>query len=146
MIPKFGDITGNLPRGEHRATWDQVTKAFGFSARRQVLLGGLLRACYSLKAAGVTEVYLDGSFTTKKKNPGDFDGCYSASGVDPAKLDPVFLDLKPPRSAMKAKYLGEFLPAEMASSFLGPPYREFFQEDKNGRKKGIVVLDLATLP
>jgi hypothetical protein len=89
---------------------------------------------------------LDGSFTTKKKNPSDYDGCYSSHGVDPTKLDPVFRDLKPPRTAMKNKYLGELLPAEMASSFLGPPYRDFFQSDKNGRKKGIVVLDLATLP
>ena len=146
MIPAFGSLTGNLPRGEHRATWDEVVQALGFTESRKDLLSGLLAACKALKLAGVTELYLDGSFATKKKNPCDYDACYSIHGVDPAKLDPVLLDFKNSRMAMKQKYKGEIFPAEAAASFLGPPYREFFQKDKNGRKKGIVILDLGTLP
>jgi hypothetical protein len=146
MIPPFGSLTGNLPRGEHRATWVEVVQALGFTESRKELLSGLLAACKALKLAGVTELYLDGSFATKRKNPSDYDACYSIHGVDPAKLDPVLLDLKNPRTAMKKKYKGEIFPAEAAASLLGPPYKEFFQKDKNGRKKGIVFLDLGTLP
>jgi hypothetical protein len=106
----------------------------------------LLAACRALKLAGVKEVWLDGSFSTKKKKPSDYDGCYSMTGVDPDKLDPVFLKLRPPRDEMKKKYMGELLPAEFAADALRTPYSDYFQKDKNGRKKGIVVLDLATLP
>lgn len=146
MIPPFGGVTGYLPKGKHHATWDEVVQALGFTLERQALLVGLLAACRNLKAAGVTEVWIDGSFTTKKKKPGDYDGCYSMTGVDPDELDPVFLKLRSPRDEMKQKYKGELMPAEFAADALGTPYSEYFQTDRNGRKKGIVVLDLATLP
>jgi hypothetical protein len=146
MLPPFGALTGYLPKGQHRGTWDEVVIKLGFTAERQVLLVGLLAACHALKVAGVKEVWIDGSFSTKKKNPSDYDGCYSMTGVDPDKLDPVFLKLRPPRDEMKTKYKGELLPAEFAADTLGTPYSDYFQKDKNGRKKGIVILDLATLP
>jgi len=146
MIPQFGSLSGYLPKGKHHATWDEVVQALGFTPERVALLDGLLAACRNLKAAGVTEVWLDGSFTTKKKKPSDYDGCYSMTGVDPNTLDPVFLKMRPPRDEMKKKYKGELLPAEFAADALGTPYSEYFQSDKNGRKKGIVVLNLATLP
>jgi hypothetical protein len=146
MIPPFGDLSGYLPKGKHHASWSDVVQALGFTPERQALLEGLLAACRNLRAAGVKEVWLDGSFTTKKKKPGDFDGCYSMVGVDPDILDPVFFKLRPPRNEMKQKFKGELMPAERAADELGTPYSEYFQSDKNGRKKGIVVLDLATVP
>jgi hypothetical protein len=146
MIPSFGSVTGYLPHGQHRATWDELKAGLGFSPERQALLVGLLAACRALRLAGVKEVWIGGSFSTKKKKPNDYDGCYSMTGVDPDKLDPVFLKLRPPRDEMKKKYMGELLPAEFAADTLGSPYSDYFQKDKNGRKKGIVVLDLTTLP
>lgn len=146
MIPGFGGITGNLPKGEHPATWSDVESKLGFSVKRKELLVGLLAACQELKRAGAKTVYIDGSFATKKMNPGDYDGCYFAAEVDDTILDPTLIDFSNERAAMKAKYLGELFPAESSAGFMKPPYREFFQADKNGRKKGIVVLDLGTLP
>jgi hypothetical protein len=137
-----------LPKGVHDATWDEVTLRFGNSTRRKDLLAGLLNACYALKKAGVTFLFLDGSFVTAKKNPGDWDACYSKIGVNTAVLDPVFLDFKNDRAAQKAKFGGESFFAETsASGVLGPPFLEFFQREKNtGRPKGLVRLDLGTLP
>ena len=36
-------------------------------------------------------VYVDGSFVTEKETPGDFDACWEMDGIDPIKLDPIFL-------------------------------------------------------
>lgn len=149
MLPDFKKINGCLPEGVHDASWAEVCGKFGDSPGRKPLLAGLLLACIALKKAGVTFLYLDGSFVTTKKNPGDWDACYSQVGLDSSLLDPVFLDFTNERAAQKAKFKGEAFIAEMNAStaMLGPPYLEFFQKERNtGRKKGIVRLDLGTLP
>jgi hypothetical protein len=81
MIPEF-DINGNLPPGIHQVTWEEFTKRFGITRHRCKLLGGLKRALDSLKAAGCQTVYVDGSFITEKKVPGDFDACWDINGVN----------------------------------------------------------------
>nr|WP_314542747.1 hypothetical protein [uncultured Massilia sp.] len=146
MIPSFSRLTGCLPPGVHDATWTEVSEHLGNSPKRKMLLVGLRDACIALRTAGATHLYLDGSFTTDKKNPGDWDACYSQVGIDSKLLDPVFLDFSKNRAAQKAKYKGEAFIAEMNAAALGPPYLEFFQTEKNtGRKKGIVRLDLGTV-
>lgn len=139
MLPPFDTSTGNLPPGRHAATWEEVVARFGFTARRRRLLAGLKAMLDSLKVAGCRRVYLDGSFVTRKPDPGDFDGLWEPAGVDPAILDPVLLDLAAPRAAQKAKYGGELL-------ILTPGLLDFFQRDRDGNRKGIVILDLEQLP
>lgn len=109
-------------------------------------MDGLLRACFSLRVAGAKIIYVDGSFSTKKAAPGDWDGCYHAQEIDASKIDPVLLDFSNERAAQKAKYHGEVFPADWAATSLGEPYLTFFQSTKNGRPKGIVAIDLGTLP
>lgn len=145
MIPPLSRTFGTLPAGIHVATWTEVEESFGDSPKRKTLLGGLKRACLALRAAGVTHLYLDGSFVTGKRNPGDWDACYSGVGVDGSKMDTVLLDYTNQRAAQKAKFLGEVFVAEMAAT-LGQPYLDFFQTERNtGRKKGIVCVDLGTI-
>jgi hypothetical protein len=146
MIPPINRTFGTLPSGIHVATWVEVEARFGDSPKRKTLLGGLKRACLALQIAGVTHLYLDGSFVTGKRNPGDWDACYSGIGVDGSKMDPVLLDYQNERAAQKAKYFGEVFVAEMAANILGQPYLDFFQTEKNtGRRKGIVCVDLGTI-
>ena len=60
-------------------------------------------------------------------------------------IDRVLLDFTNGRAAMKSKYLGELFPA----SFLAAPgvlYRDFFMKDRNGVPKGVVNIDLGSLP
>ena len=64
-----------------------------------------------LRSAGCGLVYLNGSFATAKDYPADYDAGWEMGGVDPALLDPVFLDFRDLRAAQKAKYFGEFFPA-----------------------------------
>ena len=60
---------------------------FGETPWRLELLEGLMKALVALKDAGCHRAYIDGSFVTTKEIPGDFDGCWEASDVDPDKLD-----------------------------------------------------------
>jgi hypothetical protein len=140
MLPEF-NRDGRLPTGIHWATWQEIESRFGFSARRRDLLSGFRVALGALKRAGCRRVYLDGSFVTVKREPGDYDACWDIDGVDVEALDSVFLDFSNRRTAQKNKYLGEFFPAQMPEGASGKVFLEFFQTDKEtGRAKGIVGL------
>ena len=88
---------------------------------------------------------LDGSFVSAKALRADYDAAWETAGVDPGRLDPVLLDFDNRRAAMKAKYLGDLFPA---SAFAAPGvvYRDFFGTDRNGVDKGVVLIDLGSLP
>jgi len=81
---------------------------------------------------------------TAKDDPKDVDGCweYDPNGTDPDLLDPVFLDLDPPRQAMKSKYGVDFLIQGVALAETGQTVEEFFQVDREGNRKGIIVVEL----
>lgn len=107
------------------------------------MLDGFGEAVASLRAAGCSRVYLDGSFVTDKEAPGDFDACWEASGVDPDLLDPVLLDFRHGRAAQKARYDGELFPSQVAAEPGGTVFLEYFQRDREtGETKGIVALGL----
>mgnify|MGYP001582752264 FL=1 len=142
MLPPFED-TGLLPAGVHNATWKEMIARFGTTPRRRRLLSGLKRALNSLRAAGCLRVYIDGSFVTAKRNPGDFDACWDLDGVHPELLDPVLLTFDSGRATQKAKYYGELFPAQMSEGVSGLTYLEFFQLNREtGDPKGIVAVDL----
>lgn len=143
VIPPFE--RGVLPRGVHGASWRELETRFGTNAHRLGLLRGLYRALTELRAAGCMRVWVNGSFVTNKVQPGDFDVCWDPQGVDIAQLDPVLLDVDPPRFRQRVKYGGDILP-----NLSGPRVRytfvDFFQIDKvTGDPKGIVELNLGTL-
>lgn len=144
-IPDF-DSDGDLPVGEHTATWAEVVARYRTTPRRQVLADGLLSALLELTGAGCRQALLDGSFATAKAHPGDFDLCYDPTFMDPAKLDPVFFDFDNGRAAQKAKFGGECFPWGYAAA-LNPPidYRRFFQQ-RHGKPVGIVRFDLTRFP
>lgn len=145
MIPEF-ENDGLLPPGIHWATWQEISDRFGTNEHRKLLLAGLKEALTSLKTAGCHTVYIDGSFVTCKKTPGDFDACWDPTNVDPQKLDPVLLRFEAGRATQKAKYGGELFISTMRNGNPGPVMMEFFQSDKNSAKqKGIVAIDLRRL-
>jgi hypothetical protein len=148
VIPDFGPDQ-KLPPGVHWATWEELTIRYGTSSWRRKLLRNLKVALLNLKQAGCFTAYLDGSFITGKERPGDFDGCWDTRGVDPTKLDPLFIDLRDlmdGRRKQKLKYLGELVPATAVEGRSGMTYLEFFQTDKaTGDRKGIIAIDLRGL-
>jgi hypothetical protein len=145
MIPPLHPQTGYLPVGLHKALWDEISARFGGNTHRGSLLGGLLRAITNLAGAGCRVVLLDGSFVSEKELPQDYDGAWEPYGVDPNLLDPVLLDFSNRRAAMKAKYGGELFPASSEAA-AGILYRDYFQRDRNGVAKGVLLIELGSLP
>lgn len=145
MLPHADSATGYLPPGVHAAPWSEIRPRFSANGHRARLMGGLLAALQNLAGAGCRLVLLDGSFVTQKDLPEDYDGAWDTIGVDPYRLDPVLLDFSNARAAMKSKYLGELFPAT-ASAAPGVLYRDFFMKDRNGVPKGVVNIDLGSLP
>ncbi len=141
MVPKLVD--GLLPPGEWHASWAEVVEAFGTSDWRRFLLAGCRRALKSLQAAGCQRAWIDGSFVTGKPYPGDIDACYDPAGVNVEILHPALRDLSPGRPAQKAEFGCEFFP-NIVEGGSGKFFVEFFQQDRDGRPKGIVVIDLKT--
>jgi hypothetical protein len=145
MVPALDPNTGYLPPGVHKAPWQEIPLVFGKNSHRAGLTNGLRLALINLAGAGCRVVLLDGSFVSVKLLPQDYDAAWEPHGVDPFRLDPVFLDFGNGRAAMKAKYGGEFFPASWNAG-PGVVYREFFQKDRNGIPKGVLQIDLGSLP
>lgn len=106
MIPEF-DIFGNLPAGEHQVTWQELLDRYSYTPWRRHLLDGLLNALQLLRAAGCRRAYVDGSFVTAKDEPGDFDACWDAEGVDFDLVDERLLTFDEGRATQKAAFAGE---------------------------------------
>ena len=142
LIPGFqGD--GNLPPGIYWADWTEVEQRFAYNLQRSRLLQGFREALMLLHAAGCKAVFLDGSYVTMKNMPGDFDACWDVTDVDPAMVDPIFFDFANKRAAQKARFQGEFFPAQLPEGLGGKTFLEFFQIDKEtGDPKGIVGFNL----
>jgi hypothetical protein len=146
VILAFDPVTGNLPSGEYAATWQDMLDRFGHTAWRQQLLAGMLEALRLLKLAGCVRAYIDGSFVTAKDEPGDFDACWDADGVDFDVVDERLLTFDRGRATQKAAFLGELFISDTRADPQGTLFRDFFQTDRDGRRKGIVVIDLKDLP
>ncbi len=138
----FDPDSGRLPPGEHDASWDEVVERFGWTELRRRLLDGLAEAIELLAAAGCQTLWLNGSFVTAKDEPGDFDACWDTAGVDLDALDPVLLDLSDHRSAQKARFGGELFP-NVIETQSGLSFAEFFQNERDTSRKGIVVIRLS---
>lgn len=138
------DDNGDLPAGTHGISLAGLEERFAWNNGRRTLVSGLRRALSNLAAAGVRRVWIDGSFVTSKDEPNDVDGCWEYhEGIDETKLDEVFLDLAPPREAMKQKYGVDFLIS--GTPLLnggGQSVEEFFQLDRDGNRKGILLIEL----
>jgi hypothetical protein len=95
LIPAFDPSTGALPPGNHQATLEQIRMRLGFTPRRQWLLKGLRAAVEAFWAAGIQEIYIDGSFCTEKPDPGDIDGYWVEPDVGVYdRIDPYWVDFE----------------------------------------------------
>lgn len=151
MIPALISLPGSpwtvLPPGAHTASLEDVAAAFATNAWRRELFDGLVAASVKLRMAGCPTVYLDGSYVTGKPRPNDFDACWDPSGVDPVKLDPLFLEFANGRAAQKVAFRGEFFPSSMMCVDVGRTFVDFFQLDRfTGKQKGIIFISLSNDP
>lgn len=88
-------------------------------------------------------MYIDGSFITDEPFPKDVDGCWGAdASIDLDRLDEVFLDFSDRRRRMKERYGVDFFPASSVEANSKQAFLDFFQTGRDGRSKGILVIDL----
>ena len=134
--------SGRLPEGEHEATWEEIVERFGWNPRRRRQLDGLAEAIELLEHAGCRRLSLNGSFVTAKDEPSDFDATWDTTTVDMDALDPLFLDLSPEgRDRQKVRFGGELFP-NVTEAASGLAFADFFQNERDGTRKGTVVLNI----
>ena len=127
--------------------WGTFVVRFGWNNRRRFLIRGLHRALSNLRVAGCTAAIVDGSFVSAKDEPGDYDLAFDPVGVSGTLVDPVLRRHDDQRKAMKAKYFGDVFPwGAVACATTRLIYRDFFQRDRSGVAKGVVLLDVALVP
>ncbi len=143
MIPEF-DENGNLPPGVHFCEWEEFLERFGDNDRRLYLIQGLRLAMEQLKEAGCRTIYINGSFTTIKPNPRDFDACWDSEDVDIN-----YLRCNAPRllnsfdqQTQKSTYKGEIFLSDEPVGDYGLDSFTFFQRDRLKNRKGIIAIDL----
>ena len=141
-IPDF-NAKGELPAGEHQATLDEIEIRYGRSSRRRKdLMKGLRQAGDKLAKAGVQMIWVNGSFITTKENPNDIDGCWAYNdAVDIQTLSDDFLSMDA-RQIVKNKYGLDFFIAQWMETGSGKPFPLFFQMNRDGEAKGIIVVNL----
>ena len=142
IIPEF-DTNGNLPPGLHRTTLENIKSKLTWSIKRKKLFDGLEEAVKNLRSAGVSQIYLDGSFITTEDEPNDIDGCWVPnSRVNADVLDAVFLDMTNSKAKMKDKYGVDFGIAGVSKGRVSTqPLEECFQLSRDGNPKGVLLLE-----
>ncbi len=128
-IPAFNEL-GYLPPGIYETSWLEFMSRFATNRQRQRLVTGLAAALRKLGFAGCRRVLISGSFVTSKDHPNDFDGWYESFGLDLNLLDALFLE----DVESQMEVFGGTL-------FSPPSYEGFFQTDRDGQSKGVIVLD-----
>ena len=146
-LPAF-DSRGRLPKGIHKASWDEFTARFATTGRRRELLLGLIEAIELLRQADCPTIYIAGSFVTAKQKPGDIDVVWEGIDTDwryLRRLEPLFFEMTPGSPRQKARFGCEFFPAQGIELGSGQTYYEFFQRDRHGRQRGMVRIEIGSL-
>ena len=131
---------GTLEPGIHKMSWEEFYNFFSFSEHRKILLWGLEKIYFSLREIGATHFYIDGSFVTSKKYPGDWDACFDAPKHILYEIRDKYL--LPSRNKIKERYGGDLFYVDSEADEYGLKFLDFFQQIKENpkKKKGIVEL------
>lgn len=136
-----------LPVGIHDSTLREVEYVYSTNATRTLLFEGLVKGAKALSSAGCKNLYLNGSYVSSKRHPGDYDACWDTDGVNFEVLDPVLWDLTSGTGTQKEIYLGEFFPSTLVESESNLLFVDFFQSIADSKsKKGIVRIDTRNDP
>lgn len=141
MIPKW-TREGLLPPGLHDGTLAVVRRRFGSqNALRIRLMKGLMTVLRRAAKAGARRLYLDGSFVTDKREPGDWDGVLVVpAGFPVGGRDGTFLA---DRKRIKVECGGDlFVVMEDDADIVTYYVQEVFGRDREGRTKGLVLIRL----
>jgi hypothetical protein len=141
VIPKSTG-GGTLPPGRHEATLEEIRRRFGAgSPVRTRLMKGLEAVLGMARKVGAILLYLDGSFVTDKKEPGDWDAVLVLPmGARIWSMEAIALADRP---EVRKRFGGDlFTVMEEDTEVLAHYVERIFARDREGRAKGIVLLRL----
>jgi len=137
---------GFLEPGVYDLNWEDFKEIFTFNNHRKKLFAGLELAISELRAVGCSQVYINGSFITRKEFPEDFDICWDEENVNLELLTRSYrglIDFGHKMKTIKQRYGGDIVPmTSIADEKKGIIFLWFFQEDRQGRQKGIIRISL----
>lgn len=141
MIPGF-TREGQLPPGVYDVTLREIRQRFGKeNPTRKRLMKGLEHVVRRARRARGKWLYVDGSFTTSKPDPADWDGAlvmprhFNMAGRDGV----VLID----HASVKAEYGGDLLVVmEDDKTLLDLYVGKLLSHDREGREKGILRIRL----
>jgi len=136
MLPQL-DANGNLPPGIHVSTVAEVLKRFGKPGRGRLLRTESLRAFIDQVRHSVMGLYIDGSYTTTELAPNDVD----VAPVLPQDFE--FVEANTARlHLIKARFRALDIHWRKARTAELQSLIDFWSEDRDGRPKGIVFVEL----
>lgn len=144
-LPAPQDGTGNLPPGVHDAPLDEIRDRFATNRRRREIFQGLEYVLTELAARGCRVAWIDGSFVTSKLRPRDVDVVFKP----PITYGPHWGILyHTQRDDLRNRHLVDLLTSDFSGEITpGLPNTSvirYFQEDRDGRAKGIIRIKLST--
>ena len=134
---------GNLIPGIHSLSWEIFVEIYGYTQRRRDLIEGLALAIEHLSACGCTVIYVDGSFVTKERNPGDYDACWDDKeiSVDHKKLSKMYRELhRGSRDEQHLMYKGDVKPFSPQPDWRYDYFHYFTHDKFDDSEKGIIQL------
>lgn len=144
MVAFDGD--GFLPAGIHGATWTEFTDRFAYNNRRRLILQRVAPILQHLAAFGCPSILVGGSFVTAKDEPKDIDFVWMAlNGMDFSAMHPALFSTAG-INWLRFKVGADIFPSNWIEADSGERFAIFFQHTKDGRPKGVVAVDLSTMP
>lgn len=141
MTIKF-DVRGNLLK-DITLRPAELEKHFGYNPKRKKLTQNLFSVAETLADFGCNEMYVDGSFATKKEIPGDIDVCFDVTHADLNllyKQYPDFFTSEGRRKVLDSLGVHLFFVSDANREII-----EYFKQDKNDNPKGIIKISLKKL-
>ncbi len=141
MLPEL-TREGMLPPGIHETTVEEIRRRFGSgNSVRSRLMKGLEAVLRMARKVGASLLYLDGSFVTDKKEPGDWDAALLLpAGARIGSKEAIALADRP---EVRKRYGGDlFTMMDEDTEVLVHYVERVFVHDRNGREKGLVLLRL----
>ncbi|HVR86343.1 MAG TPA: hypothetical protein VMU54_18615 [Planctomycetota bacterium] len=141
MMP---ELTGEglLPPGRHQATLGEIRRRFGGGNPARVRLMKGLEAVLRLpRKMEASVLYLDGSFVTNKKEPGDWDAVLLVpAGARIGSKEAILLANRP---EIRKRYGGDLFTVSAEDPEVLAHYVDgVFVRDREGRAKGLAVIKL----
>ncbi|MCY4584367.1 MAG: hypothetical protein OXE50_16475 [Chloroflexi bacterium] len=138
MIPQF-DEQSVLPPGMYDTSFGEISLRFGGTQQREKLISGLESYLRIWDESGfLSSVIIDGSFVTKKLNPGDIDMILApkAEALFSLEFNALMRSFSLNRSFTKREFGCEAFIAATEEELKG--WIEFFRHDRLGRVKGLL--------